>query len=219
MRRVTWRDNDRDFRQPLPGGETTGAELTYALYETKTEFQPLPGSSYDPNIKDLQYFRAHQKIDCDEVYPRIYIGNGVTAKNKKYLEMLGITHLLNAAEGKRFGFVNTDSDYYADTNIKYYGILVTDLPTADISKYFYTVADFIDEAMSTGGKAFVHCMQGVSRSATCVLAYLMIKKKMLAVDALRMIRVCRDVHPNAGFLEQLARLDNRLRRQQLKSRC
>lgn len=74
-----------------------------------------------------------------------------TAKNKKYLEMLGITHLLNAAEGRRFGFVNTDSNYYADTAIKYYGIPVTDLPTADISKYFYTVADFIDEAMSTGG--------------------------------------------------------------------
>lgn len=65
--------------------------------------------------------------------------------------MLGITHLLNTAEGKRFGFVNTDSHYYADTAIRYYGIPVTDLPTADISKYFYTVADFIDEAMSTGG--------------------------------------------------------------------
>ncbi|XP_032668897.1 dual specificity protein phosphatase 3-like [Odontomachus brunneus] len=215
MRR-TWRENDRDFKQPLPGGETTEAELTCALYATKTEFKPLPG--FDPNIDDLQYFRAQQRIDCDEVYPGIYIGNGETAKNKKYLEMLGITHLLNAAEGRRFGFVNTDSHYYADTAIKYYGIPVTDLPTADISKYFYTVADFIDEAMSTGGKAFVHCMQGVSRSATCVLAYLMIKKNILAVNALRMIRVNRDVHPNNGFLQQLAQLDNHLRRQQLQSR-
>lgn len=168
-----------------------------------------------------------------------------TAKNKKYLETIGVTHLLNAAEGNRFGFVNTNSNYYADTAIKYYGIPVTDLPTADISKYFYPVADFIDEAMSTGGnliklifcscfcnavfvykpkiflfllgKAFVHCMQGISRSATCVLAYLMIKKKMLAVDALRMIRVSREVHPNNGFLQQIAQLDNHLRRQQLQS--
>lgn len=58
-------------------------------------------------------------------------------------------------------------------------------------------------------------MQGVSRSATCVLAYLMIKKNMLATDAINLIRTNRDVHPNNGFLRQLAELDNRLRRQRL----
>lgn len=65
--------------------------------------------------------------------------------------MLGITHLLNAAEGKRFGFVNTDSHYYADTTIKYLGLQIKDLPTEDISKYFYTAANFIDEAVSAKG--------------------------------------------------------------------
>lgn len=63
------------------------------------------------------------------------------------------------------------------------------------------------------GKVFVHCLLGVSRSATCVLAYLMIKKNMLAVDALRLVRRHRDVRPNNGFLGQLAQLDNHLRRQ------
>lgn len=65
--------------------------------------------------------------------------------------MLGVTHLLNAAEGKRFGFVNTDSHYYADTTIKYLGLPIKDLPTEDIGKYFYTAANFIDEAVSTKG--------------------------------------------------------------------
>lgn len=58
-------------------------------------------------------------------------------------------------------------------------------------------------------------MQGVSRSATCVLAYLMIKKDMLAVHAMHLIRMNRDVRPNKGFLWQLAQLDNKLRRQRL----
>lgn len=66
-------------------------------------------------------------------------------------------------------------------------------------------------------------MQGVSRSATCVLAYLMIKKEMLAVDAIRLIRTIRDVRPNKGFLWQLAQLDNKLYRQRstslTSSRC
>lgn len=65
--------------------------------------------------------------------------------------MLGITHLFNAAEGKRFGFVNTDNNYYADTTIKYLGLPIIDLPIEDISKYFYTAANFIDEAVSTRG--------------------------------------------------------------------
>lgn len=65
--------------------------------------------------------------------------------------MLGITHLLNAAEGKKFGFVNTNEKYYSDTTIKYLGLPLADFFTTDISKYFYTVANFIDEAVSTGG--------------------------------------------------------------------
>lgn len=194
--------------------DTTEHQLTLVILATKVfEFKLLPG--FDPNLDNSQYYRAQQEIDCDEVYPGIYIGDGITAKNKKYLEMLGITHLLNAAEGKRFGFVNTDNNYYANTTIKYLGLPIKDLPTEDIAKYFYTIANFIDEAVFTRGKAFVHCVQGVSRSAACVLAYLMIKKDMLAVDAMRLIRTNRDVRPNKGFLWQLAQLDNKLRRQRL----
>jgi len=69
--------------------------------------------------------------------------------------MLGITHILNAAEGKRFGFVNTNNNYYSDTTIKYLGLPIKDLPTTDISKYFYTAANFIDEAISTRGNLII----------------------------------------------------------------
>ncbi|XP_012228253.1 dual specificity protein phosphatase 3-like [Linepithema humile] len=205
---------ERKYYTSLPDGETTEHQLTLAISATKClEFKPLPG--FNSNLDNLQHYRAQQEIDCDEVYPGIYIGDGTTARNKEYLKMLGITHLLNAAEGRRCGFVNTDSNYYRDTPIKYLGLTVMDLPSINISKYFDVAANFIDEAISTGGKVFVHCLQGVSRSATCVLAYLMIKKNMLAVDAMYLVRTNRDVHPNNGFLRQLAQLDNHLRRQRL----
>ncbi|XP_076647642.1 dual specificity protein phosphatase 3 isoform X2 [Halictus rubicundus] len=211
--RSTWRDRDRDFRKELPGGETTQRLLVETIYETQPENKPIPG--FDPDKDDAQYYRVQQNIDCDEVYPGIYIGDAATAKNKQYLQMLGITHLLNSAEGKRFGFVNTDANYYKDTMIKYIGFPLADSWAINISKYFYTAADFIDEAVSTGGKAFVHCVMGMSRSATCVLAYLMIKKEMLATDAIRQVRKNRFIQPNEGFLYQLAQLDNELRRQRL----
>ena len=33
------------------------------------------------------------------------------------------------------------------------------------------VCDFIDEAVAGGGAVFVHCQMGISRSASCVIAY------------------------------------------------
>lgn len=65
------------------------------------------------------------------------------------------------------------------------------------------------------GKVLVHCMVGMSRSATCVLAYLMINRKMSAAEAIRTVRMHRDIHPNEGFLQQLADLDNELKRDRI----
>ena len=57
----------------------------------------------------------------------------------------------------------------------------------------------------------VNCQMGVSRSASCAMAYLMIHKSFTAVEALTLIRKSRDCRPNDGFLSQLINLDNQLR--------
>ncbi|XP_048509903.1 dual specificity protein phosphatase 3 isoform X2 [Athalia rosae] len=191
----TWRDRDRDFQKHLIDGETTIQDLVEVLHDTKTNFQLLLPGFTDED--DSTIWRNQKDIDCDEVYENIYIGDAATAKNKEYLKKLGITHVLNAAEGKRFGFVDTDKNYYKDTTIKYLGLPLADRPWICIRK------------------VFVHCMMGISRSATCVLAYLMIKKQLLAAEAVTIVRQNRDIYPNEGFLHQLAQLDNQLRRQRL----
>ena len=56
----------------------------------------------------------------------------------------------------------------------------------------------------------MNCEMGVSRSSTCVLAYLMLRHKMTATQALNRVRKHRPVRPNPGFLAQLAELDTRL---------
>ena len=54
----------------------------------------------------------------------------------------------------------------------------------------------------------VHCFAGVSRSSTCVIAYLMQVKKMSFVDAFTFVRSKRSIaFPNIGFQRQLAELD------------
>lgn len=50
------------------------------------------------------------------------------AKNKQYLRMMGITHVLNTAEGTRFGQVDTGHGYYRDMpalRLEFFFILTT----------------------------------------------------------------------------------------------
>lgn len=68
---------------------------------------------------------------------------------------MGITHILNTAEGSRFGQVDTGHAYYRDVpQIRYMGFPLTDHPSTDISRYFYIAAKFIDNAISSGGQFF-----------------------------------------------------------------
>lgn len=60
------------------------------------------------------------------------------------------------------------------------------------------------------GKVLVHCHVGVSRSATLVLAYLMLKQNLTLVEAICAVKDNRGVIPNRGFLRQLIKLDGQL---------
>uniref|UniRef100_A0A6P8RBP2 Dual specificity protein phosphatase n=1 Tax=Geotrypetes seraphini TaxID=260995 RepID=A0A6P8RBP2_GEOSA len=155
----------------------------------------------------------------DQVWPNLYVGDAWAAKNKLLLQDLGITHILNAADG-RFN-VNTGAQYYQDLCISYYGIEAYDEPSFEISVFFQQAANFIKRGLDTpGGRVLVHCAMGVSRSAALVLAYLMIHENLTLVNAIKIVNSHRDICPNPGFLRQLRNLDislNEERKKKLRS--
>ena len=55
------------------------------------------------------------------------------------------------------------------------------------------VAEFIDRALLNGGKVYVNCVFGVSRSTTCIVAYLMLALDWDPLRALEHIRRKRPV--------------------------
>ena len=67
--------------------------------------------------------------------------------------------------------------------------------------------------MRVSDKLLVHCVMGRSRSATLVLAYLMIQKRMRLVEAIDQVKRRRRILPNWGFLKQLRELDAFLQEQ------
>ena len=105
---------------------------------------------------------------------------------------------------------DTDNEYYQKLNIEFHGIPALDIMTFKLSPYFSESANFIEEALGKNGKVYVHCQQGMSRSATIVISFLMQKRQQDLMSAMRCVRDKREIFPNDGFLKQLCYLNDEL---------
>ncbi|XP_010901267.1 dual specificity protein phosphatase 13 [Esox lucius] len=160
-------------------------------------------------LQRLMWTKPGSSGHMDQVQPGIYIGDMYAAKDKRSLQAHNVTHVLNAADGM-FN-VNTGAGFYRDADITYHGVEAYDTPSFDLSRFFYAAAEFIKTALSSpNGKVLVHCVMGLSRSSSLVLAYLMIVEDLTLVDAIQAVSANRNICPNAGFLEQLRELDTKL---------
>ncbi|XP_036406442.1 dual specificity protein phosphatase 13-like [Megalops cyprinoides] len=171
-----------------------------------------------PPISDLLHLllqNRHPTGPVNEVWPNVYIGDAHTARNKAVLCDLGITHIVNAADGPHR--IDTGPSFYSDIAVQYYGVDAPDSQDFDLSPFFYPTAEFIQGALSQKGKVFVHCARGISRSATLVFAFLMISVRLTLAEAIKAVRKHRNVLPNAGFLSQLCRLDMTLSLERAKT--
>ncbi|XP_061197765.1 dual specificity protein phosphatase 3-like [Saccostrea echinata] len=164
---------------------------------------PSPWAFLPPTPKD----------NFNEVYPGILLGNYYIAKNVEELKRKRVTHIVNCAQGNKFNQINTDEEYFSGTDIMFLGIKALDTARFPINQFFHSAADFIDEALKEKGTVYVHCQSGMSRSGSIVLAYLMIKKGMTVMDAVKQVRDKREIFPNDGFLKQLCELDEELQQQ------
>nr|XP_020461010.1 dual specificity protein phosphatase 13-like [Monopterus albus] len=170
-------------------------------------------SSPTPFVKDLAkvlYGGKRFGNHADEVWPNLFIGDMSVANDRYSLWKLGITHVLNAAHGRMH--CQGSHSFYGST-VDYYGVPADDSPSFDLSPYFFPSAEYIQKALDTAGaRVLVHCAVGVSRSASLVLAYLMICHHYTLIEAINKIKEHRWIFPNIGFLKQLRALDLKLRK-------
>ncbi|KAI9843900.1 MAG: tyrosine protein phosphatase yvh1 [Sclerophora amabilis] len=83
-------------------------------------------------------------------------------------------------------------------------IEVDDVEDENLLQHFATSNAFIQDGLDRQGGVLVHCAMGKSRSAACVVAYLMQKHHLSPQEALSQIRRGRPLcEPNEGFMKQL----------------
>jgi protein-tyrosine phosphatase len=140
--------------------------------------------------------RNDQAAICSKLTDFLYIGGAAAAKNKSMLLQTGITHVINCA-------ASVAPASFPD-EFCYFNIRLRDHSSQDIARHFYSMFDFIERARECGGRIFLHCVKGISRSPTMAIAYLMWYKNMGMYKALDFVRQARPiVDPNAGFIFQL----------------
>ena len=147
---------------------------------------------------ELSRLRKYKFEKADFIVDNIYLGSENAAGNLDYLRGINVDRIVVAAKMTEAKFPK---------EIEY--LVLEDLdddPEDNIARYFEPVIAFIRK--QTSSNVLVHCVSGISRSGTIVIAYLVQQKAMTFKEALAFVRGKRSVvHPNSGFQKQLMKFE------------
>lgn len=141
----------------------------------------------------------------------LFISNAYSAANLEHLINFNITHIINLSECSNFWEdQNNISKELKSNNIFYKSpiylkIHINDTEDAPLEQYIDVSISFIKKASKNpNNKVLVHCGAGISRSASIVIAYLMVVQKISFDIAFEKVKSSRPVIcPNLGFREKL----------------
>jgi protein-tyrosine phosphatase len=148
----------------------------------------------------------------DQIIPHLYLSNWNYSNDISELQKKNIKAVITIETSPKPEYI---LKYYKDNNIDFLYLPLYDYPTENIYKYFDISYEFIKRHIDKGENVLLHCMAGVSRSATLVLNYLVRKnltenislKKCVdctVASCLKYIKLRRPiVNPNPGFYNQL----------------
>ncbi|XP_040896423.1 dual specificity protein phosphatase 22-B-like [Toxotes jaculatrix] len=135
----------------------------------------------------------------NKVLPDLFIGNIKDAQDRELLARHNITHILSIH----------DAAAPILEGMTYLCICAADHSKQNLTQYFRDSIMFIHESRLKGEGCLVHCVAGMRRSVTLVVAYLMTVTGRGWVESLAAVRAARPcAGPNLGFLRQLEEFEN-----------
>ncbi|KAG7468399.1 hypothetical protein MATL_G00142560 [Megalops atlanticus] len=138
------------------------------------------------------------------ILPHLYLGSQKDVLNKDLMTQNSITYVLNAS--------NTcpKPDFICESH--FMRIPVNDNYCEKLLPWLDKTNDFIDKAKVSNCRVIVHCLAGISRSATIAIAYIMKTMGLTSDDAYRFVKDRRpSISPNFNFLGQLLEFEKGLR--------
>lgn len=146
-----------------------------------------------------------ESSECSEILPHLFLGGNLVARDLAVLRRHSITRVLNVASGV--------IPNYFSAELCYTSFELIDAPLEEIDHFILHAIAEIEDCISSGESILVHCHQGISRSATLVIAYVAWKLDLDVPSALQYVKARRSiVSPNQGFLNQLAQFETRRRK-------
>ena len=172
------------------------------LSQIENEESYINSLNEDYNLKDADrkkiisdYYSKH----LSEIIPNfLYLSSYNAAKNKELLEKNGITHIINCAADF------CENVYEDDPKYNYIAFYLKDHVMENIECIFYECIHYIEKVRETKGRVLVHCIQGISRSVSVIISYLIFKNKYTYDKAFNYVQSRRTIaSPNFGFAIQL----------------
>ena len=149
-----------------------------------------------------EYYSKH----LSEIIPNfLYISSYNATKNLELLEKNKITHIINCAADF------CENVFEQENKFTYLSFYLKDHVLENIECIFYECIKFIENVKEKGGRVLVHCIQGISRSVSIVMAYIIFTKKVTYDKAFNLVQSKREISsPNFGFSIQLQNFYTRL---------
>ncbi|EIW81634.1 phosphatases II [Coniophora puteana RWD-64-598 SS2] len=137
----------------------------------------------------------------------LYLGSISATMDRELLSSHKITHLVQVLDAPWVPITEKDG-------FRCLRISILDAPTADLRPHLEGACNFISNALQAGSNVLVHCQQGVSRSSSVVIAYLIHNLGMSYDQAFALVKKRRPcIRPNTGFVSVLRAWEGKWRAQ------
>ncbi|KAI0780479.1 protein-tyrosine phosphatase-like protein, partial [Trametes elegans] len=157
---------------------------------------------------------ALRTLPPTEIIPGLYVGDLAAAESPQVLAALGITHILSAMSGHVASpHPSTLPHLPPHVSLQRLQLPLQDSPFSELAAFLPRATAWIAAALrEPGARVLVHCVQGVSRSASVAAAFLVAHYACTPEHAVQLVQAKRPcAQPNPGFVAQLAEFAQSLR--------
>ena len=144
-------------------------------------------------ISIIHLLLGQEEDSMHYILDNLFLGDVLAAENETYLKSFNISVVINCA-------YEHISEY---EDLKAYELKLTDHYPQQLFPIFETAYKIIKQ-YNKENKIYIHCMSGVSRSASLVIFYIMKEKKWDYETSFEFVQKIRTIiNPNSDFVNQL----------------